>query len=143
MTIKKIICLFLITFLAYGSITKTSALENDTIIDPRYGNNISYEYHFCNFQTTPASIESIIGSNGGISITVNPNVSNANYTMSFELVRNGSRTGNIKTVPMVKGKFVSWGDLPSGKYQIRITSSYADYYQNKYATGTINVYFGD
>lgn len=71
-------------------------------------------------------------SNGGISIFINSTTSFPNETISFELFHNGNRTGKIKSVPLQSGQYVSWGDFPAGNYEIRITSSKADYYNNVY-----------
>lgn len=145
---KKIVCACLACLLSFGMISNTYALENlsssqQPNISTRTANTVTYSYSFSNYYETPASISSYVPNKGGISITLYPDTNMPKETMTFELVRDGTRTGKEKTVAMTSGKFVSWGELPSGKYSIRLTSSYADIYSGRKVYGQIRVIFGD
>lgn len=142
---KKMISLFLVVMMLFAGTTSISAMEKpvseSTIsISPRTAHVENYEYNFQNYVLTPRQY---VMTNGGISIRIESCNNLPNHTVTYELVRNGGRTGMTQTVPLVNGSFVSWGELQSGYYQIRITSTKADLDTHSYCYLKLRVIFGD
>lgn len=140
---KKILRLCLVPLMALMSSSNLFAMETQPITQESEGltaNPVTYNVSFSNYKLTP---KEYVMSNGGISIFINSTTSFPNETISFELFHNGNRTGKIKSVPLQSGQYVSWGDFPAGNYEIRITSSKADYYNNVYVSATLRVIYGN